>query len=254
MFLLNILMNGNQAMPEGGNLYLGTRVVMLDDTTCAAYQTEPGPYAKVSVTDSGIGMAPSIRQQIFDPFFTTKDKVRGTGLGLASAYGIIKNHGGMITVDSEVGHGTTFTIYLPLSGQEVPQEEAREEGLIKGNETILLIDDEAMILDVGQAMLKKLGYQVISADNGEKALEVVRQEGRRIDLVILDLIMPGMDGGATFDRIRELVPELPVIIASGYAMDGKAADILARGGNGFMQKPFTIRELSKKVREVIDGT
>ena len=251
--LLNLYINAWQAMPDGGNLYLETRVIALDDAYCQPYQTKPGPYAKIAVTDSGIGMEPAIRQRIFDPFFTTKHKTRGTGLGLASAYGIIKNHGGMLTVYSEIGHGTTFNIYLPLSDQDAHQEETREEGLIKGNETILLIDDEAMILEVGTAMLKKLDYRVIGADSGGKAVELIRQAGTRIDLVILDLIMPGMDGGKTFDRIRELAPELPVIIASGYAMEGKAADIMARGGNGFIQKPFTILELSKKIRAVIDG-
>jgi len=251
--LLNLFINAWQAMPDGGNLYLETRVLDLDDTYCKPYQTKPGAYAKISVTDTGIGIEPAIRQQIFDPFFTTKHKTRGTGLGLASAYGIIKNHGGMITVYSEIGHGTTFNIYLPLSERDVHQEEIREEGLIKGHETILLIDDEKMILDVGAAMLKKLGYQVISADSGGKAIELIKQSGKGIDLVILDLIMPGMDGSKTFDRIRGLAPELRVIIASGYAMEGKAAGIMARGGNGFLQKPFTIMELSKKVREVIDG-
>ncbi len=251
--LLNLFINAWQAMPEGGDLYLETRIVILDAAYCLPYQAQAGPYAQISVTDSGIGMEPAIRQQIFDPFFTTKDKTRGTGLGLASAYGIIKNHGGMITVYSEVGHGTTFNIYLPLSDQDAQQEEKREEILVKGHETLLLIDDEAMILDVGAAMLKKLGYRVIRADSGEKAIQIVRQEGSRIDLVVLDLIMPGMDGGNTFDRIRELAPDLPVIIASGYAMNGKAADIMGRGGNGFIQKPFTLLELSQKVREVIDG-
>lgn len=251
--LLNLYINAWQAMPDGGNLYLETCVVALDEAYCRPYQAKPGPYAKIAVTDSGIGMEPAIRQRIFDPFFTTKHKTRGTGLGLASAYGIIKNHGGMITVYSEIGHGTTFNIYLPLSDQDAHQEETREEGLMKGNETILLIDDEAMILEVGTAMLKKLGYRVICADSGGKAVELIRQAGTRIDLVILDLIMPGMDGGKTFDRIRELAPDLPVIIASGYAMEGKAADIMAKGGNGFIQKPFTILEFSKKVRDVIDG-
>lgn len=150
------------------------------------------------------------------------------------------------------GHGTTFNIYLPLSDQEADQGKTEEEELIKGDETVLLVDDEAMILDVA-AMLKKLNYRVISADSGEKAIELIRQADCPIDLIILDLIMPGMDGGETFDRIRELAPELPVIIASGYAMDGKAADFMAKGANGFIQKPFTIPELSQKARQVIDG-
>jgi PAS domain S-box-containing protein len=251
--LLNLYINAWQAMPEGGSLYLETRLVILDETYCQPYQVEPGTYAKISVTDSGIGIEPSIRQQIFDPFFTTKDKTRGTGLGLASAYGIIKNHGGMITVYSEVGHGTTFNIYLPLSDQEAQQGKTEEAELIKGNERVLLIDDETMILDVGAAMLKKLNYRVISASSGEEAIELIRQADSPIDLIILDLIMPGMDGSEAFDRIRKLAPEVPVMIASGYAMDGKAAGIMDKGANGFIQKPFTILELSRKVRDVIDS-
>ena len=219
--LLNLYINAWQAMPDGGDLYLQTRVVSLDEAFCKPYYTAPGPYAKIAVTDSGIGMDPSIREQIFDPFFTTKDKGRGTGLGLASAYGIINNHDGMITVYSEVGHGTTFNIYLPLSDQAACQEESTAEGLVSGTGTVLLVDDETMILDVGAAMLEKLNYRVICAAGGEKAVERVRHEGDRIDLVILDLIMPGMDGSETFDRIRALAPELPVIIASGYAMEGQ---------------------------------
>ncbi|MBC2710157.1 MAG: response regulator, partial [Desulfosarcina sp.] len=241
--LLNLYVNAWQAMPDGGDLYLETEIVTLDDAYCKPYQTKPGHYAKVSVTDTGIGMDKSTLQLIFDPFFTTKEKGRGTGLGLASAYGIIKNHAGMITVYSEVGQGTTFNIYLPVSDQDVHREDPAENELIKGSETILLVDDEEMIIDVTQALLERLGYQVIVANGGEKAVERISEMGNEIDLVILDLIMPGIDGGTTFDRIRKIQPKMPVLLSSGYAIDGQAHAVMRRGCNGFIQKPFNITEL-----------
>jgi len=175
-------------------------------------------------------------------------------LGLASAYGIIKNHHGMITVYSESGHGTTFNIYLPVSKKEVYQEIPVEGRLIKGSETILLVDDEEMIIDVGQAMLERLGYRVFAAQSGQRAVDVVTKLGNEIDLVIIDMIMPGMDGGKTFDRIREIQPEIPVMLSSGYAIDGQANKIMRRGCNGFIQKPFNISEFSKQVRRILDET
>jgi PAS domain S-box-containing protein len=250
--LLNMYVNAWQAMPDGGELYLETRIVTLDDEYCKPYQAEPGRYVKVSVTDTGIGMDAATRQRVFDPFFTTQEMGRGTGLGLASAYGIIKNHRGMITVYSESGHGTTFNVYLPVSNKEVYRETPVEGRLIKGSETVLLVDDEEMIIDVGQAMLEKLGYRVFAAQSGQRAVEAVTEMGKEIDLVILDMIMPGMDGGKTFDRIREIQPEIPVILSSGYAINGQAAEIMRRGCNGFIQKPFNISEFSKQVRKILD--
>jgi PAS domain S-box-containing protein len=252
--LINMYVNAWQAMPDGGELYLETRIVTLDDEYCKPYQAEPGHYVKVSVTDTGIGMAEAIRQRVFDPFFTTQERGRGTGLGLASAYGIIKNHHGMITVYSESGHGTTFNIYLPVSKKEVYQELPVEGRLIKGSETILLVDDEEMIIDVGQAMLERLGYRVFAAQSGQRAVDVVTKLGNEIDLVIIDMIMPGMDGGKTFDRIREIQPEIPVMLSSGYAINGQANEIMRRGCNGFIQKPFNISEFSKQVRRILDET
>jgi two-component system cell cycle sensor histidine kinase/response regulator CckA len=250
--LLNLFINAWQAMPGGGELYLETQIVALDDAYCKPYKVKPGRYAKVSVTDTGIGMNASVSQRIFDPFFTTKEKGRGTGLGLASAYGIIKNHDGIITVYSEVGHGTTFNIYLPLSDKEAYREAPLESRLIKGSETVLIVDDEEMILEVGQAMLETLGYRIVVADGGEQAVDVVKRKGNEIDLVILDLIMPGMNGSEVFDRIREIRPQMSVVLSSGYAINGQADEIMKRGCNGFLQKPFNISELSQKVRQILD--
>lgn len=250
--LLNMYVNAWQAMPYGGDLYLRTGSSVLDEAYCRPHEIEPGIYAKVSVTDTGIGMDEATRHQIFDPFFTTKEKSRGTGLGLASAYGIARNHGGIITVYSEVGQGSTFNLYLPLSDGEVSYEVSIETSLIKGSETILLVDDEEIILDVGQAMLERLGYQVVLANGGEEAVEIVLKMGDKIGLVLLDLVMPGVDGGRTFDQIQAIQPKIPVLLSSGYAINGQADKIMKRGCNGFIQKPFTISELSQQVRKAID--
>ncbi len=249
--LLNLYVNAWQAMPDGGELYLETKEVTLDHAYCESHHMKAGDYIKVSVTDTGIGMDDDTRRRVFDPFFTTKEKSRGTGLGLASAYGIMKNHDGIITVYSEAGHGTTFNLYLPLSRKSVYREVRLEDRIKKGTETILLIDDEEMIIDVGQAMLEKLGYRVLVANSGEEGVETVKQMGAEIDLVILDLIMPGMDGGKTFDCIRDMRPEIPVVLSSGYAINGHATEIIQRGCNGFIQKPFNISELSQKIRNVL---
>lgn len=250
--LLNLYVNAWQAMPEGGELYLETKIITMDDAHCKSYQLEPGRYVKVSVTDTGIGMDESICQRIFDPFFTTKEKARGTGLGLSSAYGIIKNHAGTIMVHSEAGKGTTFNIYLPVS-HAVPYRDVRiETELIKGSETILLVDDEEMIIKVTRTMLEKLGYRVLVAKNGKQAVDKVKINGDKIDLVILDLIMPGIKGDKAFDLIREIQPAMPVILSSGYSLDGQANEVIQRGCNGFIQKPFNISELSQKVRKILD--
>jgi PAS domain S-box-containing protein len=251
--LLNIYVNALQAMPDGGDLHLATDAVTLGERFSEAHGIAPGRYARVRVTDSGIGMDEDTCQRVFDPFFTTKEKARGTGLGLASAYGIIKNHDGAIMVQSAVGRGTTFTIYLRLSSHEVQPEAPINDSLLKGLETILLIDDEEMIIAVAKAMLEKLGYRVIVAKGGKQAVEVMEAKGDQIDLALLDLIMPGADGGWTFDRLRAIKPTLPVILSSGYAIDGKAEQIMRRGCNGFIQKPFRISEISQKIRNVLDA-
>ena len=250
--LLNLYVNAWQAMPDGGELYLETKIVTLDDVYCKPYQAKSGRYANVSVTDTGIGMDKSICQRIFDPFFTTKEKARGTGLGLSSAYGIIKNHAGIIAVYSEVGQGTTFNIYLPVSNEEAYRDVPTETELVKGSETVLIVDDEEMVIKVAQAMLEKLGYRVVVAKDGEQAVDTVKRKGDDIDLVILDLIMPGIKGDKAFDLIHEIQPAMPVILSSGYSLNGQAHDIMQRGCNGFIQKPFNIFELSQKVRKILD--
>ncbi len=249
--ILNIFINAWQAMPDGGDLFIQTENVSLTGEYTSMFQAKEGPYVKVSITDTGVGMDEDTKQRIFEPFFTTKEMDRGTGLGLASAYGIVRNHGGFITVTSEIGKGTTFSIYLPASEKEVREERFVPQDIPKGSETILLIDDEEVILEVGVNMLETLGYQVIAASSGEEALAIFKEKRHEIALILLDMIMPGMGGGEVFDTIRSVDPEAKVLLSSGYSANGKAREILDRGCNGFIQKPFDIKQLSRKVREIL---
>jgi len=264
--LLNLCVNAWQSMPGGGDLYIQTENLMLDDSYVKSFDMEPGEYVKISVTDTGVGMDEATRQRVFEPFFTTKEMGRGTGLGLASAYGIIKSHKGIINVYSDKGEGATFDIYLPATKAEVGGKKSEiGDDIIRGHETVLLVDDEDMIIDVGQKLLGKLGYEVLIAGSGKEAIEIVRKTHsaeekspapgpvpHEPDLVILDMIMPDMGGGETYDRLKEINPEIKVLLSSGYSINGQANEILDRGCNGFIQKPFNMAQLSKKVSEILD--
>jgi two-component system cell cycle sensor histidine kinase/response regulator CckA len=249
--LLNLYVNAWQAMPRGGDLYLQTGNLIVDQDFALSKEISPGRYIKMSIADTGVGMDETTKARIFDPFFTTKTMGRGTGLGLASAYGIIKNHSGTINVYSEVGHGTTFTIYLPASNTVVEAESPTSAELVNGEGLILLVDDEAMVLEVGMQMLEKLGYKVITAESGNIALDILKTRYADIDLIILDMIMPEIGGGQTFDRIKQMAPESKVLLSSGYSINGQAVEILRRGCDGFIQKPFGLTDLSHKIREVL---
>ncbi|MFZ5570785.1 MAG: PAS domain-containing hybrid sensor histidine kinase/response regulator [Thermodesulfobacteriota bacterium] len=249
--LLNLYVNAWQAMPGGGDLFVETANCQIDENHLMPYGLKPGRYVKLTVTDNGIGMDQAIQSRIFEPFFTTKDRGRGTGLGLASTYGIVKNHGGFINVHSEKGAGATFTIHLPASDKQVETIHKFSLEVLRGTETILLVDDEAMIIDVGKQLLETLGYTVLTARDGYEAVRVFRDHQAGIRLVILDMIMPGMGGGEVFDRLRELNPAVPVLLSSGYSLSGQAAEILKKGCNGFIQKPFNLSVLSQKIREII---
>ncbi|MBI5552388.1 MAG: response regulator [Desulfobacterales bacterium] len=251
--LLNLLMNAWQAMPGGGSLRIKTENVTLDPSRVQGREAKPGNYVKTGVIDTGIGMDAKTMQRIFDPFFTTKEMGRGTGMGLASAYGIIQNHGGFFEVQSEVGVGSTVAFFLPATNETVVPDVKPEPGkILHGHETILLVDDEIMITDVATEMLQSLGYKVKVAMDGQEALEIYAVEGPKINLVILDLIMPGMSGGKTFSLLKEMNPDIKVLLSSGYSLSEEASIILENGCNGFIQKPYNINDLSKKVREVLD--
>ena len=250
--LLNLYVNAWQAMPGGGELFLQTENVVLDEDYVKPFDIPAGTYVKISVTDTGIGMDEATQKRVFDPFFTTKGMGRGTGLGLASAYGIIKNHGGLINVYSEQGEGTTFNIYLPSSEKEVVEGKDLEEDIVKGTETVLLVDDEPMILDVGTQLLNRLGYKVMAARSGREALDIYERNKDTVSLVILDMIMPDMSGGETYDELKKINPSIKVLLASGYSINGQAQAILDRGCDAFIQKPFNLQELSRKARAVLD--
>jgi len=249
--LLNIFINAWQAMPGGGDIFLETENACLDHAVAASHEIPPGAYLRIRITDTGTGMDEKTRQRVFDPFFTTRTMGRGTGLGLATVYGILKGHGGFVHVDSEPGHGTTFSLYLPASEKTVTRTERVTDIVRGGTETILLVDDEQIILDVGREMLGSLGYRVWTEENGENAAAFYRNKGREIDLVILDMIMPGLSGGETYDQLRIINPNVRVLLSSGYSIDGMARQIMDRGCNGFLQKPFRLEELSRKIREIL---
>jgi PAS domain S-box-containing protein len=251
--ILNIYMNALQAMPEGGTLTVRTENVTIDEERFTPYRVEAGDYVKISVIDTGIGMDEKTQRRIFDPFFTTKEMGRGTGLGLASVYGIIKNHGGFVNVDSQKGRGTRFEIFLPASREPAPPKQLPAEELTEGHETILLVDDEEMIIDVGKRMLEKLGYKTLTATKGSEAIEIYKTRGEDIDLVILDMVMPTISGGETFDRLKETDPAIKVILCSGYSIDGQATEILERGCKAFIQKPFNLKTLSQHIQAVLNS-
>jgi PAS domain S-box-containing protein len=249
--LLNLYINAWQAMPERGTLSVQTENVRVTATEAESYGVKPGPYVKLSVSDTGVGMDAGTKARIFEPFFTTKEISRGTGLGLASVYGIVQNHGGFITVISDEGHGTTFHLFLPASDKPAATPKEPATALSTGNGTVLLVDDEEIIITVGAQMLQRLGYNVLTASGGKQAVEVYKDHGDRIDLVILDVVMPDMGGRETFEMLRAVNPMVKVLLSSGYSIDGKAGSLLKRGCKGFLQKPFDLHALSNKLRQII---
>ena len=251
--LLSLYLNAWEAMPGGGELYLQTENVTLDEDYVKPSNVKLGNYVKISVTDTGVGMDEPTQQRIFEPFFSTKEMGRGKGLGLASAYGIIKAHGGIITVHSQKDVGTTFYVYLPASKKEVTKEQEPAGGVLKGTETVLLVDDDETVIVVAGQIMESMGYKVLLARSGKEAIEVYEKNKDKIDMVVLDMIMPEMSGGEVYDRIKEINPNIKALLASGYSMDGQGQEILERGCNSFIQKPFNIEQLSHKLREILDN-
>jgi two-component system cell cycle sensor histidine kinase/response regulator CckA len=250
--LLNLYVNAADAMPGGGKLFLKTKNQTHLNVKGGHFNIRPGNYVQLTVTDTGIGMDRQTLERIFDPFFTTKELGRGTGLGLASVYGIIKNHDGYIEVDSEKSRGTTFTIFLPASQKAVKGSDEAAFRLIKGSGTMLIVDDERLVLDVSVSMVEKLGYTVLKAQNGKEAVDIFNANLDKIKLVILDIIMPDMGGGEVYEKIKAIKPDIKVLLASGYSVDGQAIELLERGCDGFIQKPFTMEELSAKIRQIME--
>ncbi len=253
--LMNLYTNASEAMPEGGDLTIRTEVLVLDADEAEPYRVDPGRYVSVSVTDTGCGMDEAVMQKIFDPFYTTKKPGAGTGLGLSSVYGIVRNHGGFVSVDSAEGEGTSILFFLPVSDKTVAaRETASSRETVKGSETILVVDDEEMVVRACQRVLKHLNYKVIPARSGEEAVEIYKDQRGQIDLVILDILMPEMGGGDTYDALKTVDPEVKVLLSSGFSLDSQAKEILARGCRGFIQKPYDLEEISRKIREILGNT
>ena len=252
--LLNLFVNAADAMPKGGKLILKTRNATHLDIPNKGYAVKPGSYVLLTVEDTGVGIEKGVITRIFDPFFTTKKMGRGTGLGLASTYGIIKGHNGYIDVASEKNKGSVFYVYLPASEQrsfDLSAPLRKPEG---GSGTLLLVDDEDSVLEVTAKMIERLGYTVVRARSGREAIERFRENSDRVSLVILDMTMPEMSGGEVFDELKRMDPDVKVLLASGYSMQGQAREIMNRGCIGFIQKPFNMADLSFKLKSILSAT
>ena len=253
--VLNILINASEAMPGGGDLIIKTMNILQDAMGTHHDAPIPGNYAMVSITDTGSGIDEEIIDKIFDPFFTTKGMGRSTGLGLASALGIIKGHHGYLDVESEKGKGTSFKIYLPEKPSTHSPQQYTETLSSENTDTvptILLVDDEEHILDIGKEMLTAMGYDILTASSGSEAVEMYRKHHERIDLVLLDMVMPAMGGSEAFNRLKEINDSVKVLLLSGYSIEGQATEILERGCNGFIQKPFKMEKLQEVIRQILN--
>ncbi len=245
--ILNLLINAADAMPRGGDLYLSSRVAPHTELTDPEHAIKEGDHAVLSIRDTGIGMDRETIERCFEPFFTTKGISGGTGLGLASAYGIVRANGGLIDVESEPGEGTTFSLSFPMADHGPDSNAAVRGEPIAGVGTILVVEDDEAVLEACSEMLSHLNYTPICVGSGTAAIDIFTRRQDTIDLVILDLILTDLNGGEVFDQLRSIDPTVRVLLASGYSLDGEAAGILDRGCNDFIQKPFTIEQLSRKL-------
>jgi len=251
--LMNLFVNAWQAMPNGGKILIKSENFVMDEFKVDEFGLEKsGAYVKVTVTDTGVGMNDEIMTRIFDPFFTTKERGQGTGLGLATAYGIIKSHKGIFKVTSKPGKGSAFMFFLPASRAKITPGKVSEEKemIFNGKGMVLLVDDEKGVIEVCSEMLEHLGYQVKAVSNGFDAIEVLKAKNQKIDLVILDMVMPRMNGEETFEKIRALDPGMRVLVSSGYSREIEIQKMMKKGCNGFISKPFDIVKLSEKLNTV----
>ncbi len=251
----NIFSNAARILDGQGSMLLRTDNIMLDHSHVSMHGIKSGPYVRISLTVPGVNIRESERNQLFSPSSVLKDAGQKEGMGLASAYGIIKSHGGLIEVINDHSAGTVFHIYIPASSK-TPHKKKQEVSAAKtrtGNETILLVDDEKVITDVTGAMLSALGYDIIIASDGEEAVAIYQEKGKHIDLVIMDVVMPGMGGGEAIDLIREINPSVKVILCSGYSMSGAVKAIMEKGVHTFLKKPFKMDDFSHKIREVLES-
>ena len=254
--VMNLAVNARNAMPEGGNLVLETAAVTLDQAYTRHHPgSKAGRYVMFSVSDTGMGMNAETLAHIFEPSFTTKELGKGTGLGLATVYGVVKQSGGYICVDSEIGHGSSFKVYLPLIDEPVnaPETAAPATDSFCGSETVLVVEDADALRKLSVTLLEEHGYQVLSAANGAAALELAQQDNRSIDLLLTDVIMPGLGGHALARRMEALRPGLKVLYMSGHTDSSIAQHGVLEEGISLLHKPFAEEELVRKIREVLDA-
>jgi CheY-like chemotaxis protein len=252
--LLCLFVNALEAMPGGGELILETANVSVDEGTSGRPSDAAlGRYVCITVTDTGIGMDAQTQVRLFEPSSTNPKTGSSTGPDLSSAYGIVQSHRGFITVRSRKGRGSTFRVFLPASAPAATHVSQATLPGREGGETLMLVEDEEMVALISDQMLTRLGYKVFLARNGPDALAIFQEHREKIDLVILDMIMPGMSGAETFEKLKAIDPGVTVLLSSGYTLNGQAEDIMRRGCRGFIQKPFTIEQLSQKIREILSS-
>jgi CheY-like chemotaxis protein len=251
--LVNLAVNARDAMPDGGTLTIETGEIQLDEDYAREHAgVTPGDYIALVVSDTGTGMTPEVQARIFEPFFTTKEPGKGTGLGLATCYGIVKQAGGHIAVYSEVGHGTTFKVYLPRVGTVAPEDAVEVASVPGGNEAILLVEDDAGVRGVALRILQGQGYRVLQASNGDEALRILKAQGASVDLLLTDVVMPQMGGRELAERVRALIPAIKVLYTTGYTDDVVLQHRLVQHDVRLIQKPYTRETLGRKVRAVLD--
>lgn len=250
--LTSLFNRAGQAMPRGGSLFINSENIDLHETASALQNLAPGRFVKISVTDTGRPLDHYTQEHIFDPFYTDLSMTDGKGLGLASAYGITRNHGGNITFESIQGKGTTFHVYLPAIQTPKPVEVGKTIPRKRKSQTVLLVDDEKLVAQTGAAMLGKMGFEVLVACNADAALETFAAHREKVELVLLDMVMPGASGEEIFRELKAIDPHVKIILCSGYSIHGEASRIMAQGCDGFLQKPFSLEKLSNKIHEIVD--
>lgn len=250
--ILNICVNARDAMPEGGEIHISTLISEFDETSCQIdTNLTPGKYIKISIQDTGTGISPELKTRIFEPFFTTKGVGQGTGLGLAAVYGMVKEHHGHIRLYSELGKGTVFHMFIPISEETTPRNTLQGDSVVHGTGTILVVDDEHIIRETASMLLENLGYTVLLAENGKEAVDLYSKKKNDIDLLVLDMVMPVMDGQEAFDKIIDINPNAKIIISSGYSKNANMTSMEEKGLAGVILKPFNQLEISKLIATVL---